>query len=286
MKTSRRSFLKTSGILASGMALGSLSFLKGCSPADRAAQQFGVQLYSLRDVMPDDPRGVLAQLAEFGYHQIESYEGPMGIYWGMSNIEFKNYMDELGMEMVSSHANVFEDFERKAGEAAEIGVDYLICPWIGPQETLDDYREMADQFNEIGEVAQQAGIRFAYHNHAYTFETVDGEYPQDILVDNTDPALVDYQLDLYWVVAAGEDPIEWLEKHSGRYTSSHVKDMINGDDPESTTLGNGIIDYQPILAAAKEHGMEYFIIEQEDYAGTTPIEGIHDGAEYFRGLEF
>ncbi|MEX0663123.1 MAG: TIM barrel protein [Balneolaceae bacterium] len=283
MSYSRKSFLKTSGALAAGLAIGTVPFLKACGPV-RSELDFGVQLYTLRDVIPNDPEGILRQLSEFGYKQIESYDGPMGIYWGMGNTGFKQYMDDLGMTMVSSHANVFEDFERKADEAAEIGMDYLICPYVGPQETMDDFRELADQFNEIGEVANNAGIRFAYHNHDYTFVELEGELPQDVLMERTDSDLVDYQLDIYWVVAAGEDPAAWFQKYPGRFTSCHVKDISSGDEPESTILGTGEIDYPEVLSVAKENGMEYYIVEQEAYSGTTPMDAVRENAEYMRTL--
>lgn len=285
MSYSRKSFLKTSGALVTGLAIGTVPFLKACGPAARNEMGFGVQLYTLRDVIPNDPEGTLRQLSEFGYKQIESYDGPMGIYWGMGNTGFKQYMDDLGMTMVSSHADVFEDFERKADEAAEIGLDYLICPYVGPQETMDDFRELADQFNEIGEIAQNAGIRFAYHNHDYTFVELEGEMPQDVLMERTDEDLVDYQLDIYWVVAAGEDPAAWFQKYPGRFTSCHVKDITSGDEPESTTLGTGTIDYPEVLSVAKENGMEYYIVEQEAYTGTTPMDAVRENAEYMRNLD-
>ncbi len=268
----------------SGAALGTLPFLTSCASPANETSPFGIQLYTLRDIIVDDPEGVLRQLAEFGYKQIESYAGPMGIYWGMGNTGFKQLMDELDMTMVSSHANVFEDFERMANEAAEIGVEYLICPWIGPQETLDDYREMADRFNQIGEQANAAGIKFAYHNHAYTFEEQEGELPQDVLMNLTDPELVEYQLDIYWVVAAGHNPIEWMQRYPGRFTSSHVKDLANGDNPESTLLGTGSINYPEILRVAKENGMKYFIVEQEAYTGTTPMDAARENALYMSAL--
>jgi sugar phosphate isomerase/epimerase len=285
MNCSRRSFLKTSGILVSGAALGSLPFLTSCGAPARETDPFGLQLYTLRNVIGDDPQGIIRQLAGFGYKQIESYEGQMGIFWGMGHTGFKALMDELDMQLVSSHANVFgDDFEDKAGQAAEIGMDYLICPYIGPQESLDDYRRMADRFNEIGETARNAGIRFAYHNHAYTFEEQEGEMPQDVLMQGTDPDLVDYQMDIYWVVAAGHDPLEWIQKYPGRFTSCHVKDLANGEEPESTVLGTGTIDFASILPAAKEDGMEFFIVEQEAYTGTTPIDAVRDNAGYMRNL--
>lgn len=286
MNCSRRNFLKTSGLLASGVALGTFPFLTSCAAQESGAMPFGLQLYTLRDLMPDDPAGVLQQVADAGYKQVESYEGQMGMFWGMGHTGFKQYMDDLGMTIISSHANVFDNFEQKATEAAEIGMEYLICPYIGPQDSLDDYREMADQFNEIGQIAQNAGIRFAYHNHGYTFEEQEGELPQDVLMELTDPELVDYQMDIYWVAAAGHDPAEWIQKYPNRFTSGHVKDLSNTNDgPESTIVGTGTIDFPPLLTLAKENGMEYFIIEQEAYTGTTPIDAIKVNAEYMSELE-
>lgn len=285
MNYSRRSFLKTSGLLASGAALGSIPFFNSCTSTASDTMPFGLQLYTLRDVLPDDPEGVLRQVAEFGYKQIESYEGSKGMFWGMGHTGFRKFLDDLGMTLISSHANVFEDAERKAAEIAEIGGDYLVCPWIGPQESLDDFREIADQFNEIGQIARDAGIRFAYHNHAYSFEELEGEMPQDVLMEGTDPELVDFQMDIYWVAAAGEDPAEWINKYPGRFTSGHVKDLSDGEEPESTILGTGTIDFPSLLTVAKQHGMEYFIVEQEAYTGTTPIDAVRENASYMQKLE-
>ena len=284
MSYSRRSFLKKSGLLATGLAVGTVPFLKSCGTPEPDYSPFGLQLYTLRDVIGDDPEGVIRQVAEFGYKQIESYEGQDGMYWGMGNTGFKRFLDDLDLTMISSHANVFDDFERKAAEAAEIGVEYLVSPWIGPQDTIDEYKEYAERFNEAGQIAQNAGIKFAYHNHAYTFEELEGEIPQDVLMENTDPDLVEYQMDIYWVVAGGHDPAEWIQKYPGRFTSSHVKDLMNGDEPESTILGNGTIDFPTILDVARNNGMKYFIVEQEAYAGTTPIEAVGENAEYMKEL--
>lgn len=285
MSYSRRSFLKTSGLLASGAALGSLPFLKSCASNANETIPFGLQLYTLRDVMPDDPKGVLKQVAEFGYKQIESYEGQMGMFWEMGHTGFKQYLDDLGMTLISSHANVFEEVERKVDELAEIGAEFLVCPWIGPQETLDDFREIADKFNEIGQIARDAGLRFAYHNHAYSFEELEGEYPQDVMMERTDPNLVEYQMDIYWVAAAGEDPAAWIRKYPNRFTTCHVKDLSNGDEPESTILGTGTIDYPPLLKLARKNGMEYYIVEQEAYTGTTPIDAVRENASYMKKLK-
>ncbi len=286
MKYSRRSFLKTSGALASGLALGSVPFLKSCAPAGNDYKPFGIQLYTLRHVINDDPEGVIRQVADFGYKQIESYEGQLGIFWGMGNTAFKSFIDELGLTMVSTHANVFQDYERKVDELAEIGVPYIVCPWIGPQESIDAYKEMAENFNRFGEIANNAGVKFAYHNHAYTFEELEGEIPQEVLMDETDPDLVEYQMDIYWVVAGGHDPIEWARKYPGRFTSCHIKDLATVDgEMESVTLGTGTIDFPSVLDAAIENGMKYLLVEQEAYTGTTPLDAVRDNAEFMRSLE-
>ncbi len=286
MKYTRRSFFKTSGALASGLALGSLSFLKSCAPAEAEYNPFGIQLYTLRDVIPDDPEGVIRQLAEYGYKQIESYEGQLGMFWGMGNTGFRQFLDDLGIQMVSSHANVFQGYEQKVEELAEIGVPYIVCPFIGAQDTIDDYLEMADTFNELGEIANNAGLKFAYHNHAYTFEELEGEIPQAVLMDNTEPDLVEYQMDIYWVVAGGADPIEWIRRYPGRFTTSHVKDLAEVDgEYESVTLGTGTIDFNNILPVAEENGMVYHLVEQEAYRDTTPMDSARDNAEYMRQLD-
>jgi len=285
MKQSRRSFLKTSGMLASGLAIGSVPFLKSCAPADVEYAPFGLQLYTLRDVIGDDPEGIITQVAEFGYKQIESYEGRQGMFWGMGNTGFKQFLDDLGVEMISTHANVFQNYEQKVEDLAAIGVPNIVSPWIGPQETIDDFKSYAEQFNRMGEIARDAGLRFGYHNHSYTFEELEGQFPQDILMQETDPELVDFQMDIYWVVAAGHDPIEWMRKYPGRFTSSHVKDYQEFDgENESVVLGNGTINFAEVLQVGRETGMNWNIVEQEAYRDTTPVDAIRANAEYMKEL--
>lgn len=287
----RRSFLKLStGLVAAG-GLGGLLSACGSRESKAVAGQapFGLQLYTLRDVLPQDPQGVLRQVASFGYHQIESYEGAQGIFWGMGRAGFKTFVEDLGMTALSSHVGNFNDFDsfaKKAEDAAAIGMEYLICPYA-KRESLDQYRALADDFNRAGEIAKAAGIRFAYHNHAYSFEQVDGIYPQDLFLDRSDPELVDFEMDIYWVVAAKQDPAAWLKKSPGRYTLSHVKDLRrDGDSQESTTLGQGVIDWATLLPLGRSLGMKHFIVEQEQYTGTTPLESTEDNAAYLASLAF
>ena len=293
MAYKRREFLKLSATLGSGLFLTSVSNkLTGCSNPPTVAntdQVFGLQLYTLRDDMPKDPIGILKQIASFGYKQIESYEGPKGMFWGMKHTEFKKLMDDLGMQIVSSHCDMDKEFDRKAAEAAEIGMKYLICPWLGPQKKLDDYKKFADTFNQRGEVCKKNGIKFAYHNHDYSFKPLEGQMPQDVMMQQTNKDTVDYEMDIYWVVTAGQDPVKWLEKYPGRFTLSHVKDRKKGapatDTDASVTVGTGQIDFKKILKEAASKGMTYFIVEQEKYEGTTPIEAVKADAAYMKELK-
>src|SRR5687767_9065102 len=282
----RNEFLKLSGGLALA-GLVSKSGLASLTSAEKKLKEFGIQLWSVRDDMGKDAKAVLKQLSSYGYKQIESFEGSKGMFWGMTNTGFKSYMDELGMKIVASHCDINKDFEKKAADAAAIGMKYLICPYKGPQKKLDDFKKFADEFNQKGEICKKNGIKFAYHNHDYTFKELEGQLPQDVLMNSTDPSLVDYELDMYWVVAAGQDPETWLKKYPNRFKLCHVKDRTKGatEAADSCTLGEGSIDYPKILKTAKENGMEYYIVEQEKYAGTTPLKAVEVNAEYMKKIK-
>jgi sugar phosphate isomerase/epimerase len=289
----RREFIKLSSTIVSGLALTGIgSKLSGCTGSVNAEannQDFGIQLYTLRDDMPKDPKNVLKQLASFGYKQIESYEhDKLGMFWGMKNTEFKKYMDDLGMKLVSSHCDIYKDFERKAKEAAAIEMDYLICPSLDVNNTLDNFKKAAQKFNERGAICKKNGIRFAYHNHDYSFKPLEGQLPQDLLMKETDQALVDYEMDIYWVVTGGQDPIEWIKKYPNRFKLFHVKDRLKNtpltEKSASTTVGTGSIDFPAILNHANKEGKKFYIVEQERYDGTTPLKAAQEGAAFMKSL--
>lgn len=287
MNKDRREFLKLTGSLAIGSIL-----LPSCGTArttgGTATGGFGLQLYTLRDDMPKDPAGVLKQVASFGYTQIESYEGPKGMFWGMGHTGFKKYMDDLGMAIVSSHCDIYKDFEKKAAEAAAIGMKYLVCPWLGPQKKLDDYKKAAEKFNICGSICKKEGIRFAYHNHDYSFKPLEGQLPQELLMDVTDPTLVDFEMDIYWVVTGGHDPEAWMKKYKDRFRLSHVKDRsktpVADNGKNSVDLGTGSIDWKKVLKTAADNGMQYFIVEQEAYPNGSPLEAVKVNAGYMKQL--
>ena len=282
----RNEFLKLSGLALAGLA--SKSGFASVAGETGKLKNFGIQLWSVRDDLAKDPKGVLKQLSSYGYKQIESFEGGKGMFWGMSNTEFKTEMDNLGMKIISSHCDISKDFEKKAADAAAIGMKYLICPYKGPQKDIDAFKKFADEFNQKGEICKKNGIRFAYHNHDYSFTTMNGEMGQDVMMKNTDPKLVDFELDMYWVVAAGQDIETWLKKYPKRFRLCHVKDRKKDATPtqkdESVVIGTGSINYPAILKKAKKLGMEYYIVEQEKWEGTTPMQAAQADAAYMKTL--
>ena len=292
MKYTRKDFLKTATFsLAVTAATGKLL---GANPASAFGnsgeiKKFGLQLWTVKDEMAKDPKGVLKQVAAMGYKQVESFEGEMGMFWGMKNTEFKKLMDDLGMEIISSHCNIDKDFDRKAHEAAEIGMKYLIDPWFGPQKSIDLFKKEADKFNEKGATCKRAGLRFAYHNHDYPFVPIDGQLPMDVMLQYSDPRMVDFEMDIYWVVTAGEDPIKWFQKYPNRFRLGHIKDRKK-DTPLSNTdascvAGQGDIDYIKILKVGKRNGLQYYIIEQEHFDGITPLEAAKANADYLKTIK-
>jgi sugar phosphate isomerase/epimerase len=282
MSISRRRFLQTSGLLtAAGLLSGNELFA-----SNSKLKNYGIQLWTVRDEIPKDPKGVLKQLASFGYTQIESFEGSQGMFWGMTPPDFKKYMDDLGVKIISSHCNIEKDFEQKAVDAASIGMKYLICPYKGPQKSIDDFKKIADEFNQKGEVCKKNGIRFAYHNHDYSFTAQNGQIPENVMLASTNPDTVDFEMDIYWVITAGADPVAYLNKYKNRFKLGHVKDRIKNtkEKDASCILGEGSIDYPSILKQSKANGMEYFIVEQERYDNTTQLDSAKADAKYMSML--
>lgn len=306
MSYKRRDFIKTT---TTAIAISAVTGnLLGCNSSTQTGnsgtlKEFGLQLYTLRDVLPADPKGILKQVAEMGYTQIESYNHEqLGMFWGMNNIEFKKYLDDIGLTIISSHYKPDINFEKKSAEAAAIGIKYLIYPYEGspfkknePEyatmpKTIDDFKRWGAEFNRYGEICRKSGIRFAYHNHDYTFSPLENQIPQRIILDNTDKDLVDFEMDVYWVVTAGQDPVQWFEKYPNRFTLCHVKDRKKNtplsEKEVSVDVGTGSIDFKRILQSAKENGAKYYFIEQERYDDTTPLLAAKAGAEYLKNIQF
>ena len=169
----RREFvIKSSLITTSILAPMSLSSCTSSSSQNRV----GIQLYSVRDEMNKNPKETLKNIASYGYKYIEGYEGDLGLFWGMSNVEYKNYLDSLGLTMIASHCgdtNNLVSFNEKCQQASEIGVEYLICPWAECERSVDGFKSIAKTFNECGEIAKKHNMQFSYHNHDYSFKKIE-----------------------------------------------------------------------------------------------------------------
>jgi sugar phosphate isomerase/epimerase len=286
MNHSRRDFLRNSALASIAL---SMPFKNELMAMGGANNSFGIQLWSVKEALAKDTLGVLKHLSKSGFKKIESFEGEKGIFWGMKNTEFKKVMDDLGMQLVSSHCDTTNDFERKAAQAGEIGMKYLICPYKGSQPTIDHYKKFADEFNACGEIAKKHGIKFAYHNHDYSFVPMNGIIPQDVMMNNTNKDTVDFEMDMYWTVAAGVDPLAYMDKHPGRFKLVHVKDLIKTNTPEgheSCVIGKGTIDYKSMLPKVAQNGVAHMIVEQEAYTGTNELDAAKDDAAYMKTLKW
>lgn len=261
----------------------------------------GLQLYSVKDVLDKDLKGTLQKLADMGYTEIESYPGIGGHYYGMEPKEFSAMLDDMGLKLVSSHfgsgsyegkasnwheATMLSDFETLVSKAAETGQSYLTCSWMDEslRKTPDDLKRTAELFNKTGEMCKAAGLKFAYHNHAFEFDKVGDHVLYDFMLENTDPELVLWEMDMYWVAAAGKDPVAYLEKYPNRFPLGHVKDMRKDDHSKNSVIGKGTLDYGKILSVAEGAGMKHFLVEQESFI-QPPMEAMKENYDYLSTLK-
>lgn len=277
----RRAFVKTvsTGIVAS-MVL-PLKLL--AMPSNKL---IGIQLYTLHDQMKKDVIGTMEQVSKIGFNAIETAGYSNRMFYGYAPEEFKRIVEEMGMTPQSSHAGVnMMNVDEVVEDTVNCGMSYLVLPSLdkSKRNTLDDYRQTADEFNVVGEKCKKAGLTFAYHNHAFEFELLEEKIPYDVLLENTDPELVTMQLDLYWMVYGGSDPVEYFNRYPGRFGLFHVKDMSHETSMESTEIGEGSIDFKTIFAEKEQAGMKYFYLEQESFQ-MDPFESIKISYEYLKNL--
>ncbi len=312
----RRIFFKHAGTFALGTIL-----LPACtSPTDqsrntadttalpdaetatgKSISAIGLQLYSVKDVLEQDFRGTLQKLADMGYKEVESYPGSQGHYYGMEAKEFSTMLSDMGLNLVSSHvgsgardnsadswrkASLISQFEPLVEKAAETGQRYLTCSSLDEslRKTKDDLKYAVDLFNKSGEICKKAGLQFAYHNHAFEFEKVDDVVMYDYMLENTDPELVKYEMDIFWVVNGGQDPVAYLKKYPNRFPLSHVKDMSKDDKSKNAVIGQGTIDFATILKEAEAAGMKHYLVEQESFIGTS-MEAMAENYQYLSSLK-
>ncbi|QIL38549.1 sugar phosphate isomerase/epimerase [Pedobacter sp. HDW13] len=283
---SRRTFLKQAG-LAAGAALLIPSFA-----FDKPKKNIGLQLYTLRDELPKDVKGVIEKVAQAGYKEVETYGFSNGKFWGLTPKEFKALLDANGLKAPSGHYGM-DDFVRtgktdklKADieSSAAIGGKYFTIAGahVDTSKGADGFKKTAENFNKVAEIAKASGLKFAYHNHDFEFKKIGDITGYDVYLSETDKNLVNFEMDLYWVVRSGNDPLALFKKYPGRFPMWHVKDMDKTKREWNTEVGNGSIDFKTIFAQAKLSGMQHFFVEHETNYKPDPIGSIKTSCDYIK----
>ncbi len=281
--TTRRSFIITT---TAGIAVTCLMPYRMLALPPKS-KSIGLQLYTVRDLMKKDMTGTLKQIAQIGYKYLEAADYHDGLFYGLSPREFRGVVEDLGMKLISSHT-MFNpvDMGKYSEDHIEAGIQYIVLPYLPKEkrEKADDYKLLAEDLNRSGQVAAKMGIRVGYHNHAFEFDEIDGIKGYDTLLDYTDPDLVTMQLDLFWIVYAGYDPIDYFMKYPGRFGLWHIKDMNNEKEKKFIEVGEGIINFKNIFKHSKEAGMNFFFVEQ-DQCDIPEIESITTSYNNLKSLK-
>ena len=278
--TTRRDFLKNITLVSGVLATSSIHAEN--EPVKKKKMKTGLQLWTIRDSISTDLAGTLAALGKIGYNSLEPF-GFDGSFYKHPAREFRKMCNNLGMDITCTHCGITAtNAAEYAEKAAEAGLEYLILPSFSgrPEKTLDDFKKVAHEMNQIGEATKKSGITFGYHNHNFEFRQMEGKLPYDILLAETDPALVSFQMDIFWVVKGGQDPLQYFEKHPGRFHTWHVKDM--GNDGESCIVGNGKIKFRDLMGQSKKAGLKRIFVEQEQYSEGTPIYCVEQSYKYIQ----
>lgn len=224
-------------------------------------EQIAVQLYTLRDLTAQDMTGTLQRVAEIGYRGVE-----LAGYGNSSAQEIRALLDSLGVRVAATHISI-DQLEQQPDAAlqdlAVLDCQYAVVPWIGEEyrTSMDQVRKLAERLNQAGRRLHEQGRRLAYHNHQFEFAPLDGSTMWETLVAETDPALVDFELDVYWVVDGGFDPVELLQHHGERLRLLHVKDRSRAPGGTFAPVGDGSLAWPAILGAARH--AEWYIVEQD-----------------------
>lgn len=265
----RRNFLKQSALLTTGLSLCPADFFK-------MDTNVGIQLYTLRDEIAKNPNGVIGNVAAAGYKEVETY----GLtekqqFFGLTVKEFGQLLKANHLTSPSGHylpaTMLFDkgdgdDVKRLCDVGHALGHQYIVIPYLeeGRRKTIDQYKALAARMNKAGEICKKQNLQLAYHNHDFEFLQIDGKRGYDIFMNETDQDLVKLELDLYWVVRAGLDPVDLFKMQPGRFPLVHVKDMDKVDRTLNTEVGNGSIDFKKIIASASLAGIKHYYLEQEN----------------------
>ena len=232
--------------------------------------KIALQLYTLRDLTGRDMLGTLKEIASQGYRAVE-FAG----FGGVPVADICALLDDQGMRAVAAHIGLDDLRSRPEEVLAEmntLGCSYAVVAYVAEERRRNAHQvlEIGETFNRYGEICREAGLQFAYHNHAFEFEALDGGTMFEILLDTTDASLVAFELDVYWLQHAGVDPLQMIKRLAGRVPLVHIKDMEAGEERRDAPVGEGILPWQEILPACTEAGTEWYIIEQDNPRNPLP----------------
>lgn len=220
----------------------------------------GMHLYTMREALAADYPGTLRQLAEIGYKTV----GVSGRF-GHSAEEIRSYADAAGLTIVLEHVGyprLTDNWEGALADVQTLGGQWIVVPSLPVElRTLDGFREAARAFNTAGQLAKKEGLKLLFHNHGHDFDEVDGQVLFDILLDEVEPDLLGFELDLYWVVNGGKEPVDYFRNHPGRFPALHVKDMAA--DGSFADVGTGTLDFAAIFAEAESGGVQQWLVEHD-----------------------
>jgi len=255
----------------------------------------GVQLYTVRTVLPEKPAEILGAIESIGFEEVEAtFAGLDKIWDALVATHLKPVSIHLDSTLVTKGAD--DEIARTLDQLRHRGFSFAVFPYLPPAERggLDVIKKLCDKLNHAGEKAKSAGLRFCYHNHAFEFEPMEGTTPFQVMMDHTDPKLVGLEMDVFWVSVAGHDPVETLSKLSGRVPLLHLKDKERGTPvmykesvPKTAfkEVGHGVIEWPKVLAAASSAGVQHYFVEQDQTPGD-PIESLRQSFAYISKLNF
>lgn len=276
--------------MVNALVVAAILTLFSCSQP-KTEKYIGLQLYSLRDTIKKDLNGTIKNVSEIGYKFVEAAGYRDGKFYGMDPIAFKNLVNENGMDFLSSHtghdvpdsANWDETmnwWDACIEAHSRAGVKYIVQPWMGKSgyASLDGLEKYCEYFNTVGEKCAEKGIKFGYHNHTHEFDSLENEIIYDFMLTHTDPDKVLYQMDLYWVVEGGANPVDYFNKYPGRFELWHVKD-------EAEVGASGKMDFKTIYENVEISGMKYQVVEVEEY-NFDPLVSVQKSLEFLNNAEY
>ena len=239
----------------------------------------GIQAYTVRSLMQRDVAGTLAALGAIGYREVE-----LAGLFNKTAKEMRSMLDDAHLIAPSSHVDVLaSDWNTLIDDAATIGQRYIVCPFTDEkQRTVDGYKRNAAKYNQFGELTRKSNIQFAYHNHDFEFDTVDGIVPYDLLLQECDAKLVQMEIDIFWMIKGKHDPLKYFAQFPGRFPMVHAKDMTKNGD--MVDVGKGVIDFGDIFRHAGQAGLQHIFVEHDE--PTAPMDDARISYEYLRRLDY